>query len=339
MAKPCGKTTATRAGRLGQAWGAGESNWSPAHVRPNRWPMVMPERDFARFWLVSRAAMAEDGHPRRRADGGNQDSGSHVAEPNGSSLVRHRRERRDRQARGLVRSRAEARGVARDARRRENPARARRGAPRGRTTRRAAKRPRRDAVRRSHVRPVTNASRDAPRMAKPPAWRVLPRPGYSKSDVQRITGGRAPWTRIRRGATARGGLSSDPCAFARDRRQRDGELPSAAPSLTDAGLPARGKASQASEARCGDTLSSSSRASPRQGARTRRLRHRVILLGLLTGRGRARRTRRKASAEARSASTASNQGGHASYLGSDSWPTSANLVGTILAFRARGNAG
>ena len=62
----------------------------------------------------------------------------------------------------------------------------------------------------------------------------------------------------------------------------------------------------------GDTLSSSSRASPRQGARTRRLRHRVILLGLLTGRGRARRTRRKASAEARSASTASNQDGHAS---------------------------
>ena len=101
-----------------------------------------------------------DGQPRRRADGGNQDSGSHVAEPNGSSLVRHRRERRDRQARGLLRPRAEARRVARGARRRENPARARRGAPRARTTRRAAKRPRREAVRRSHVRPVTNASRE-----------------------------------------------------------------------------------------------------------------------------------------------------------------------------------
>ena len=159
---------------------------------------------FCAFSLVSRERWPGDGQPRRRADGGNQGSGSHVAEPNCSSLVRHRRERRDRQARGLLRPRAEPRGVARGARRRENPVRARRGAPRGRTTRRAAKRPRRAAVRRSHVRPVTNASRDAPRTAIPPAWHVLPRPGYSKSDVQRIIGGRAPWTRMRRGATCRG---------------------------------------------------------------------------------------------------------------------------------------
>lgn len=159
---------------------------------------------FCAFSLVSRERWPGDGQLRRRADGGSQGSGSHVAEPNCSSLVRHRRERRDRQARGLVRPRAEPRGVARGARRRENPVRARRGAPRGRTTRRAAKRSRRAAVRRSHVRPVTNASREAPRTAIPPAWHVLPRPGYSKSDVQRIIGGRAPWTRMRRGATCRG---------------------------------------------------------------------------------------------------------------------------------------
>ena len=166
------------------------------------------------------------------------------------------------------------------------------------------------AVRRSHVRPVTNASRGAPRTAIPPAWRFYPARGIpnqtcsgSSADAYRglaydeVRHAEAAFLPTR----ARSGKGDRGMANCRPPRRRSQML----------AFPRAGSLSGLRGAG-GDTLSSSSRASPRQGARTRRLRHRVILLGLLTGRGRARRTRRKASAEARSASTASNQDGHAS---------------------------